>query len=192
MSSREDLETFRRTHHLHHTMIAGNMWFFYTGGVGSQTVVILPGAGAFDALGAEVMFPVIAALEQQFRVFAFGYPSDGATVRELVEGIHGVLEEQHVPQAAFLGHSLGALITLCSLRAYPQTVTSVMIANFVLPSPSHMRSLKTTLSMVVRLPAWVTCRVVKSQFRRLLQDYADPLRNTSVFPYRSFPSASML
>jgi len=174
MSSREDLETFRRTHHLRHTMIAGKMWFFCTGGVGIQTVVILPGAGAFGALGAEVMFPVIAELEKQFRVFSFGYPSDGATVRELVEGIHDVLEEQHVPQAAFLGHSLGALITLCFLSTYPQKVTSVIIANFVLPSPSHMRSLKTVLSMVVRLPAWVTCRVVKSQFRRLLQDYPDP------------------
>jgi pimeloyl-ACP methyl ester carboxylesterase len=94
-------------------------------------------------------------------------------VRELVEGIYAVLAEQHVQQAAFLGHSLGSLLTLCFLSTYPQQVTSVMIANFALPSPSHTRSLKMALSLIVRLPGWVTSRVVKSQFRRLLQDYPD-------------------
>ncbi len=173
MSSRETLDTFRRTHHIRQTTIAGNQWCWYIGGVGSQTVVILPGAGAFGALGAEVMFPVIAALEQQFRVVSFGYPTEAATVRELVEGILAMLAEQHVQQAAFLGHSLGSLLTLCFLSAYPQQVTSVMIANFALPSPSHMRSLKTALSLIVRLPRWITFRVVKAQFRRVLPDTPD-------------------
>jgi pimeloyl-ACP methyl ester carboxylesterase len=140
MSSRETLETFRSTHHLCQTTLAGNTWCWYAGGAGSQTIVILPGAGAFGALGAEVMFPVIAALEQRFRVVAFGYPSVVATVRELVEGINNVLAEQQIKQAVFLGHSLGSLITLCFLSAYPQKVTSAIIANFVLPSPSHKRS----------------------------------------------------
>lgn len=173
MNCRETLETFRRTHRIHQTTIAGNKWCWYSGGMGSQTVVMLPGAGAFGALGAEVMFPVIAALEQQFRVVSFGYPTEAANVRELVEGIRAVLAEQHVQQAAFLGHSLGSLLTLCSLCTYPQQVTSAIIANFALPSPSHTRSLKRALSLIVRLPAWVTSRVVKSQFRRLLQDYPD-------------------
>jgi len=72
MSSREDLDTFQRTHQLRQTMIAGKRWVFYTGGVGSQTVVILPGTGAFSAIGAEVMFPVFSELEKQFRIFSFG------------------------------------------------------------------------------------------------------------------------
>jgi pimeloyl-ACP methyl ester carboxylesterase len=173
MSSREDLETFHRTHQIRQTMIAGKTWFYYSGGVGSQTVVILPGTGAFSALGAEVMFPVFSELEKQFRVVSVGYPSDVATVRELVDGIHEVLAEQQVQQAALLGHSLGALITLCFLSTYPQQVPSVILANFALPSPAHMRSLKTELSLIVRLPAWLTSRVVKSQFRRVVQDYPD-------------------
>jgi pimeloyl-ACP methyl ester carboxylesterase len=173
MNSRETLETFRSTHHLCQTTIAGNTWYWYTGGVGNQTVVMLPGAGAFGALGAEVMFPVITTLEQQYRVVVFGYPFETTTVRALIDGIHAVLEEQHVQQASFVGHSLGSLLTLCYLDTYPQQVSSVVIANFALPSPAHMRSLQRMLSLVVRLPAWVTTRVVKSQFRRLLQDYPD-------------------
>jgi pimeloyl-ACP methyl ester carboxylesterase len=173
MSSREDLDTFHSTHQIRQTMIAGKAWFFYTGGVGSQTVVILPGTGAFSTLGAEVMFPVFAELEKQFRVFSFGYPWDVVTVRELVDGIHEVLAEQQVQQASLLGHSLGSLITLCFLSTYPQQVASVILANFALPSPSHMRSLKTELSLIVRLPAWLTSRVVKSQFRRVVQEYPD-------------------
>jgi pimeloyl-ACP methyl ester carboxylesterase len=141
--------------------------------MGSQTIMMLPGAGAFGAIGAEVMFPVIAALEQQFRVISIGYPYELATVRELVEGIHTVLAEQHVQQAAFLGHSLGSLLTLCFLCTYPRQVTSAIIANFALPSPAHLRSLKTALSLIVRLPEWVTARVLKAQFRRSLQDYPD-------------------
>jgi pimeloyl-ACP methyl ester carboxylesterase len=173
MSSRATLESFRSTHHLCQTTIEGHTWCWYAGGNGSQTVVVLPGAGAFGALGAEVMFPVITALEQQFRVIAFGYPFRATTVRELIEGIHAVLAEQHVQHATILGHSLGSLLTLCYLKTYPQDVSSVMIANFALPSPAHMRSLKRALSLVVRLPAWITARVVKSQFRQSLQDYPD-------------------
>jgi pimeloyl-ACP methyl ester carboxylesterase len=136
-------------------------------------VVVLPGAGAFGALGAEVMFPVITALEQQYRVVASkGYPK-ATTVRALIDGIHAVLAEQHVQQMAFLGHSLGSLLTLCYLDTYPQDVSSVVIANFALPSPAHLQSLQRSLSLVVRLPAWITARVVKSQFRRSLQDYPD-------------------
>jgi len=173
MSSRETLDAFRSTHHLCQTIIADNQWCWYAGGAGSQTVVVLPGAGAFGALGAEVMFPVISALDQQYRVVAFGYPFQAKSVRALIDGIHAVLAEQHVQQAAFLGHSLGSLLTLCYLDIYPQQVSSVIIANFALPSPAHMRSLKRALSLVVRLPAWVTARVVKSQFRQSLQDYSD-------------------
>ena len=173
MSSREMLEIFRSTHHLCQTTIEGHAWCWYAGGVGSQTVVILPGAGAFGALGAEVMFPVITALEQQYRVVAFGYPFEATTVKELIDAIHEALAEQHVQQAAFVGHSLGSLLTLCYLDTYPQQVSSVVIANFAVPSPAHMRSLKRALSLIVWLPAWVTSRVVKSQFRRSLQDYPD-------------------
>ena len=173
MGSRETLEAFRSTHHLYQTTLSGHRWYWYTGGIGSQTVVMLPGAGAFGALGAEVMFPVIATLEQQYRVVVFGYPFETTTVRALIDGIHAVLEEQHVQQASFVGHSLGSLLTLCYLDTYPQQLSSVVIANFALPSPDHMRSLKRALSLVVRLPAWVTTRVVKSQFRQSLQDYPD-------------------
>ncbi len=173
MNGRETLDAFRSTHHLCQTTIADNQWCWYVGGAGSQTVVVLPGAGAFGALGAEVMFPVISSLEQRYRVVSFGYPFQAKTVRELIDGIHAVLAEQHVQQAAFLGHSLGSLLTLCYLDTYPQHVSSVVIANFALPSPAHTRSLKRALSLVVRLPAWITSRVVKSQFRRLLQDYPD-------------------
>jgi pimeloyl-ACP methyl ester carboxylesterase len=134
---------------------------------------MLPGAGAFGALGAEVMFPVITALEQQYQVIAFGYPFEATTVRELIDGIHAVLEEQQVQHAAFLGHSLRSLLIICYLNTYPQQVSSFVIANFALPSPTHMRSLQRALSLVVRLPAWVTARVVKAQFRQSLQDYAD-------------------
>jgi pimeloyl-ACP methyl ester carboxylesterase len=119
------------------------------------------------------MFPVMTALVQQYRVFAFGYPFEAKTVKELIDGIHEVLAEQHVQQAAFVGHSLGSLLTLCYLDTYPQQVSSVVIANFALPSPAHMRSLKRALSLVVRLPAWVTARVAKAQFRQSLQDYPD-------------------
>jgi pimeloyl-ACP methyl ester carboxylesterase len=173
MSSREMLETFRSTHHLCQTTINGKTWCWYASEVGSQNVVVLPGAGAFGALGAEVMFPVITALEQQYRVIAFGYPFEATTVRALIDGIHAVLTEQHVQHAAFLGHSLGSLLTLCYLDTYPQQVNSAVIANFALPSPAHMRSLQRALSLVVRLPAWVTARVVKSQFSQSLQDYPD-------------------
>ena len=173
MNSRETLETFRNTHHLCQTTIAGNTWYWYTGGVGNQTVVMLPGAGAFGALGAEVMFPVITALEQQYQVIAIGYPFEATTVRELIDGIHTVLAEQRVEHVTLLGHSLGSLLTLCYLDTYPQQVSAVVIANFALPSPTHMRSLQRALSLIVRLPAWVTARVVKAQFRQSLQGYAD-------------------
>lgn len=169
----QQLDTFRKTHQIHNKTVAGKTWFYYTSGVGNQTIVILPGTGAFGALGAEVMFPVISELEKHFRILSLGYPPDASTVTEIVEGVNRMLDEENIHHASFLGHSLGSLFASCFLATHPRKVNSIIIANFALPSSSNAKFLKVVLPVIIGLPKWVTMRVVKSQFRRSLKDYPD-------------------
>jgi pimeloyl-ACP methyl ester carboxylesterase len=172
-NAEQQLNTFRKTHQIRNKTIAGKTWFYYTSGVGEQTIVILPGTGAFGAPGAEVMFPLISELEKHFRILSLGYPPDASAVMDIVEGVKGILDEENIHQASFLGHSLGALNALCFLSTYPLRVNSIIIANFAIPTSSNARFMKVVLPVIIGLPKWVTRRVVKSQFRQVMKKYPD-------------------
>jgi len=48
------------------------MWGILRAGIGDRVVVVQLGAGSFSDLGAEIMFPVVAGLEDRQRVISVG------------------------------------------------------------------------------------------------------------------------
>jgi pimeloyl-ACP methyl ester carboxylesterase len=169
----ERLAHFRQKHPPLRRTIAGRTWSLVVAGSGSRVVLVLPGAGSTGDFGAELMFPVVAALEKRLRVVSVGYPADATRVDDIIEGIRGILEEENMRTVAILGHSLGALFGKCFTQKYPEKVESLVLANFADPSPSRARLFKILLSIMIIVPQSLSIKIVKSQLRRLLKEFPD-------------------
>jgi hypothetical protein len=100
MSIAEQYEGFRKLHSISRLTVSGNEWTYIAAGAGRHTGVILPGGGGIDA---DCMFPVVLALERQYRVIAIGYAPTATTVRELVEGVRAILDDRGVEHCCMLG-----------------------------------------------------------------------------------------
>src|ERR1017187_4889196 len=118
MSISEQYEDFRKSHTISHLTVSGNDWSYIAAGAGEHTVVILPGGGGIDA---DCMFPVVLALERQYRVIAIGYAPTATTVKELVEGVRAILDDRGVEHCCMLGHSLGGFIERAFVRSEEHT-----------------------------------------------------------------------
>ena len=126
MSISEQYEAFRKSHTISHLTVSGNDWSYIAAGAGMHTVVILPGGGGIDA---DCMFPVVLALERQYRVIAIGYAPTATTVKELVEGVRAILDDRGVEHCCMLGHSLGGFIVRAFVQDYPRQIDSLILAN---------------------------------------------------------------
>jgi pimeloyl-ACP methyl ester carboxylesterase len=166
MSLSEQFAHYRETHTISHRTVAGNDWSYIVTGSGAQTVVILPGGGGCDP---ECMFPVVAALEKQYRVIEIGYSPNATTVKELIEGVRTILDDCGVEHCGMLGHSLGGFVERAFVQAYPQRVDSLIIANSAVYTPGRALLIKIVLPVSFVLPQPVMLSVIRSKFNGLLK-----------------------
>ena len=151
-------------------MAAGADWSFIETGSGKQTVVVLPGGGGIDA---DCMFPVVAALERQYRVIAIGYAPTATTVKEIVEGVRAILDDRGVGHCCILGHSLGGFVEHAFAQAYPQRVDSLIIANSAVYTLGRALLIRILLPVSIVLPQSVLVAAIRSKFERLLRALPD-------------------
>jgi pimeloyl-ACP methyl ester carboxylesterase len=154
-------------------MAAGADWSFIETGSGKQTVVVLPGGGGIDA---DCMFPVVAALERQYRVIAIGYAPTATTVKEIVEGVRAILDDRGVGHCCMLGHSLGGFVERAFVQACPQRVDSLIIANSAVYTPGRALLIRVLLPVAIVLPRPVLASAIRSKFKRLLKTLPEPDR----------------
>jgi len=166
MSLAEQFTHFRTTHTISHRTVSGHDWSYIVSGAGTPTVVILPGGGGCDP---ECMFPVMAALEPQYRVVEIGYSPTATTVKELIEGVRAILDDCDVEQCCMLGHSLGGFVERAFVQAYPQRVEGLIIANSAVYTPGRALLIKMVLSVAFVLPQRVRLSVIRSKFNGLLK-----------------------
>jgi pimeloyl-ACP methyl ester carboxylesterase len=104
-----------------------------TGDVGSgEVVVVLHGWGG----RIESMHPVIACLEERFRVLALDLPGFGESPRprgvwgtpDYAEFVRDVVVKLGVDRAHFIGHSFGAKVSFYVAATHPETVDKLVLA----------------------------------------------------------------
>ena len=166
MSLSEQFARFRETHPISHRTVSEHEWSYVVAGSGAQTVVILPGGGGCDP---ECMFPVVAALEQSYRVIEIGYAPTATTVPELIEGVRTILDDCGVERCCMLGHSLGGFVERAFVQAYPQRVEALIIANSAVYTPGRALLIRAVLPVSFVLPQSVMLAAVRSKFRSLLK-----------------------
>lgn len=126
--------------------------YLASGPCGAPAVLLLPGA-----LGQpETAFPYIAALEQQFRVYAPGYPAAFTTLDQLAGGAAGVLEACGLARAHVVGGSLGGMVAQRLLARHPARVAGLVLCDTTAPWPRRALLGRALALLAARLPRRVT------------------------------------
>ena len=109
----------------------GVEWRYLRGGGGARTVLVLGGA-----LGiAEFGFPLIEALEREFRVIAPDYPPL-SQAGAMADGLVRILDAERVGRAAVHGGSFGGLLAQVLARRAPGRVDALVLSHTSAPQGS--------------------------------------------------------
>src|SRR5687767_7401837 len=118
------LRQFRLRHPNKRLTVGDLSWEYISCGQGVQSLLLLPGALSVG----ESLFPLINALENEFRIIAPSYALS-ATMTGLCDGIARILEVEDVDQAHVLGGSYGGLVAQYFVRRYPERVSSLILSH---------------------------------------------------------------
>jgi len=163
---RERLLRFRATHPVKRVTIAGAGWEYIACGRGAGTLLILPGL-----LGiGEMSFHHILAFESEYRVIAPTYPFAVTTMAQLMEGIVGILDVEHVDRAHVLGGSYGGMVAQCFVRRYPNKVDNLILSHTGGPKPERTKKNQRFIAVLRFLPMGMLRAMLRLATRKSLED----------------------
>jgi pimeloyl-ACP methyl ester carboxylesterase len=176
----ERLTAFKEEHPYRAVTVGDTAWRYRTGGVlAAPAVLLLPGG----TLVPEPFFIVLDALGQRYRVIAPAYPATH-TMAELVAGLSGILDVERIPVVNVVGSSFGGYLAQCFVRAHPDRVNSLVLAqtgvrHFVGARPiTAMRWLfQASPDRVVHWLVWRTWRVLLADIGPNQQFWTSLLRS---------------
>jgi pimeloyl-ACP methyl ester carboxylesterase len=157
------LKEFRLTHPPRRLRTGGATWEYISCGRGEQTLLLLPGALS----QAESMFPLISALENEYRIIAPSYALS-ETMTGLCEGIAQILKAEKIDQTHLCGGSYGGLVAQYLVRRYPDIVRSLILSHTFVFSPKHVRPLRAAGKLFALLPEKVFVFALKKRLNKLL------------------------
>ncbi|CAG0927972.1 2-hydroxymuconate semialdehyde hydrolase [Thermoflexales bacterium] len=162
----DELVHFRESHSLKHVVVNGVAWEYFAAGRGSEALLILPGLLGFG----EMSFQHIQAFENDYCVIAPNYPWVFTTVKQLVDGIVGILDAEDVQQAHVLGGSYGGMVAQCLVRRYPQRVRSLVLSHTGGPKPDRAGANRKFVALLRLLPMRLLRVMLRAATRKSLRD----------------------
>ena len=155
---------FRAAHKPARARLAGSDWEYIDAGEGPPAILLLPGG-----LGvAESSFRAISRLEPRARVIAPTIPAVG-DVRQVVDGLAGLLDHAGLERVHVSGHSLGSGLAHVLVRRHPDRVGRLALGSFGLYTRTHAR----LATLFLRLPPRLLAAYYRRAAARLTSD-ADP------------------
>ncbi|GGF63881.1 alpha/beta hydrolase [Azorhizobium oxalatiphilum] len=121
--------------------LRGEIGYLRTGS--GSPVVLIHGVG----MNAEIWAPQIAALAAHHDVIAMDMPGHGgsllppadATLDDYADAVIGLLDALGLPQAALVGHSMGALVATHTALSHPARVSRLVAMNAVYCRPEAVK-----------------------------------------------------
>jgi pimeloyl-ACP methyl ester carboxylesterase len=165
------IKAFRASHPYRSIDFDGLRWDYISAGSGKQGFLVLGGGLSTG----ESSFERITKMEGRFQVISPSYPA-AQTMRRLLAGLAAVLDTEGIEKAHVLGHSLGAGIAHCFVRAYPQRVDKLILSSFGLYTPFRQAAAKFMIGLFRLLPYGFMNSYYKKAFKRLLKDAPDETR----------------
>jgi pimeloyl-ACP methyl ester carboxylesterase len=157
------LKEFRLTHPYKQLTVSDAKWEYIACGRSEQTIVLLPGALSVG----ESTFPLIMALENEYRVIAPSYALS-LTMTGLCDGLARILEIEGVNQAHVLGGSYGGLVAQHFVRRHPCKVRSLILSHTFLLTPKYEKPLRVAGKLFPALPRSLFVPLLKLRLNRML------------------------
>jgi pimeloyl-ACP methyl ester carboxylesterase len=124
MDLKKQFEAFQRDYPYREIRRDGRSWRYRVGGTeDGPAVLVLTGA----TMVPDPLFVVISELGSRYRVIAPAYPP-ATHMNDLVEGVITVLDAEHITAAHVVGSSFGGYIAQCLVRAHPDRVDKLVLA----------------------------------------------------------------
>lgn len=165
------IRAFRRSHPYRSLAIGNLTWDYISAGTGKQGFMILGGGLSTG----ESSFDRIGKLEDRFHVISPSYPAT-QTIRRLVDGLVTLLDAEGIEKTHVLGHSLGAGIAHCFVRAYPDRVDKLILSSYGLYNKSSEAKGKVLIGLFRLLPYGFVTSYYKKAMTRLLKDAPEDTR----------------
>lgn len=146
MDLNSQFDAFQRDYPYREIRRDGRAWRYRVGGTEDGPVVLVL-AGA--TMVPDPLFVVISALGRGYRVIAPAYPPT-RHMNDLVEGVTAVLDAEDITVAHVVGSSFGGYIAQCLVRAHPDRVDKLVLAQTGVrhfAGPRAMTSLKWMLQL---------------------------------------------
>lgn len=157
------LQAFRLDHP-YKRLTAGEMeWQYISCGRGAETLLLLPGALSIG----ESTFPLIAALENDYRIIAPSYTLS-LTMRGLCEGIARILEAENVNEVHVCGGSYGGLVAQYFVRQYPAKVRSLILLHTFILTHRYAKPLWLAGKLFPALPQSLFVPLLKLRLDKML------------------------
>lgn len=164
------LADFRTRYPYRLTAINNHTWRYIDTGAGDDVLVALSGGTTVAELG----FQTLERLARRWRVIAPDYPPVD-TVRELGEGLTGLLDGLGIGPFSLLGGSYGGMMAHPLVRLYPDRVRKMVLAVAPAPNPESGERLSRTLRWLRFVPMVGLRAMLARTFSGLVQeDDPDP------------------
>jgi pimeloyl-ACP methyl ester carboxylesterase len=154
---------FRRTHPVKHLVIGDAHWEYIACGQGEQALLLLPGALSIG----ESVFPLISALENQYRIIAPSYALT-LTMAGLCDGIASILKTEGLGRIHVLGGSYGGLVAQYLIRRHPDRLRSLVLSHTFVLTPKYAKPLWITGKLFSTLPRGVFVPLLKLRLNKIL------------------------
>jgi pimeloyl-ACP methyl ester carboxylesterase len=157
------LKEFRLTHPYKKLFVGETKWEYISCGQGEQTLLLLPGALSVG----ESTFPLIATLENKYRIIAPSYALSH-TMTGLCHGLAHILESEGLNQAHVFGGSYGGLVAQYFVRQYPAKVRSLILSHTFVLSPKMAKPIWLAGKIFPRFPKRLFVFILKLRLDKML------------------------
>lgn len=155
-------DTFLNNHSIRTVTTQKALWEYYSGGSGSDAILMLHGGGSI----AEATYRYFLEFEKEYKVIAPTMPASLSTVRDAIDGINAILDNEGIRKVHILGFSMGGMIAQAYLREYPEKVESLVLFVSMLPSVRYIKKFSKARNTIARFPAFLVNWISKFSLRR--------------------------
>lgn len=140
--------------------VSGQTWTYLVTGAGDTTLLFLHGMGG----SYDIWFQQISHFKNRYRIISVEYPPVHS-LKELSNGIVGILDKEAVQRAVVIGSSLGGYLAQYLAANYPDRMLRVSLGNTFPPNTEIKEKNAGLTRLLGILPEWLVISQMRNRYK---------------------------